>query len=194
MPKFECDILSNFQTMCTDLYVMLSSTCLVIIQVFYFSHLLYLVYWLLLILHAPLFWKWFVVPGLLFVLEQGQRLCKGCFSQESKSWVSMGVVLPSQVTSLVIRKPPHFNFKAGDYIFLNIPSIAFFEWHPFTISSAPEQQDYFSLHIRAVGHWTNQLYQYFTQEQERLESGKGKGVELVQSQSTRCPNKFYTGI
>ena len=82
----------------------------------------------------------------------------------------MGVVLPSQVTSLVIRKPPHFNFKAGDYIFLNIPSIAFFEWHPFTISSAPEQPDYFSLHIRAVGHWTNQLYQYFTQEQELAQS------------------------
>ena len=138
-----------------------------------------MVYWLLLILHAPVFWKWFVVPGLLFVLEQGQRLCKG-FSEENKTWVSMGVVLPSQVTSLVIRKPSHFNFKAGDYIFLNIPSIAFFEWHPFTISSAPEQPDYFSLHIRAVGHWTEKLYQYFTQEQERLESTK---LKLGQPQS-----------
>ena len=147
-------------------------------QVFYFSHLLYLVYWLLLILHAPVFWKWFVVPGLLFIVEQGIRVCKG-FSEESKSWVTMGVVLPSQVTSLVIRKPPHFNFKPGDYIFLNIPSIAFFEWHPFTISSAPEQEEYFSLHIRAVGHWTHQLYQYFTLEQERLESTLKLGKPLA---------------
>ena len=50
-----------------------------------------------------------------------------------------GVVLPSRVVSLVIRRPPHFTFKPGDYIFVNIPAIASFEWHPFTISSAPEQ-------------------------------------------------------
>ena len=90
----------------------------------------------------------------------------------------MGVVLPSKVISLVIRKPPHFSFKPGDYIYINIPNIAFFEWHPFTISSAPEEADFFSLHIRAVGHWTNQLYQYFTQEQERLESTK-KGEQVA---------------
>ena len=45
----------------------------------------------------------------------------------------------SQVVSLVIKRPPHFAFKPGDYIFINIPAIATFEWHPYTISSAPEQ-------------------------------------------------------
>jgi hypothetical protein len=53
--------------------------------------------------------------------------------------VTTGIVLPSKVVSLVIRRPPHFAFKPGDYIFVNIPAIATFEWHPFTISSAPEQ-------------------------------------------------------
>lgn len=65
-------------------------------------------------------------------------------------------------------------------------SIAQFEWHPFTISSAPEQAKNtlnvhrvtmtclmkaktLSLHIRAVGHWTNSLYQYFEKEQAKLE-------------------------
>ena len=71
--------------------------------------------------------------------------------------------------SLVIRRPPHFAFKPGDYIFINIPAIATFEWHPFTISSAPEQSDVISLHIRVVGHWTNKLYEYFEAEQKRLQ-------------------------
>ena len=31
------------------------------------------------------------------------------------------------------------NYRAGDYIFVLIPEIAKYEWHPFTISSAPEQ-------------------------------------------------------
>ena len=54
-------------------------------------------------------------------------------SEKGKSYVTTGVVLPSRVVSLVIKRPPNFNFKPGDYIYLNIPSIANFEWHPLTI-------------------------------------------------------------
>ena len=45
-----------------------------------------------------------------------------------------------QVTHLVFTRPRHFKYKAGDYIFIQIPKIAPHEWHPFTISSAPEQR------------------------------------------------------
>lgn len=45
----------------------------------------------------------------------------------------------AQVTHLVIKRPQFFHFKPGDYIYINIPEIAKYEWHPFTISSAPEQ-------------------------------------------------------
>lgn len=44
-----------------------------------------------------------------------------------------------QVTHLVIKRPQFFHFKPGDYVYINIPVIAKYEWHPFTISSAPEQ-------------------------------------------------------
>lgn len=39
-------------------------------QVFYWTHLLYFVFWTLLIIHAPNFWKWFIVPGIVFFSEQ----------------------------------------------------------------------------------------------------------------------------
>lgn len=45
-----------------------------------------------------------------------------------------------QVTHLLIKRPPLFHYRPGDYLYLNIPSIARYEWHPFTISSAPEQK------------------------------------------------------
>lgn len=144
-------------------------------EVFYWSHLLYVFYWVLLILHAPNFWKWFIVPCILFIVEKVFRFAKS-LSDEGKAWVTMGVVLPSRVVSLVIRRPPHFTFKPGDYIFINIPAIATFEWHPFTISSAPEQSDVISLHIRVVGHWTNKLYEYFEAEQKRLQCTLQGGV------------------
>ena len=43
-------------------------------------------------------------------------------------------------------------------------SISSSEWHPFTISSAPEVGSHFTLHIRGVGHWTNKLHQLFEDE------------------------------
>ena len=107
-------------------------------------------------------------PACIFLLEKAISLYK-THAKTGKSYVTTGVVLPSRVVNLVIKRPPNFTFKPGDYVYLNIPSIANFEWHPFTISSAPEQADTLSLHIRAVGHWTNSLYEYFEREQARLE-------------------------
>ena len=137
-------------------------------QIFYWTHFLYLLFWLLVILHAPNFWKWFIGPACLFVFEKVISIYKS-HSKKGKSYVTAGVVLPSKVVNLVIKRPPNFTFKPGDYIYLNIPSIANCEWHPFTISSAPEETGTLSLHIRAVGHWTNSLYEYFEREQARLE-------------------------
>ena len=46
------------------------STSLSFGQVFYWTHFLYLLFWLLVILHAPNFWKWFIGPFCLFVIEK----------------------------------------------------------------------------------------------------------------------------
>ena len=51
-----------------------------------------------------------------------------------------------QVTHLVISKPTHFKYSAGDYVFLQIPDLAAFEWHPFSISSAPEEGNVFDVY------------------------------------------------
>ncbi|OWK09941.1 hypothetical protein Celaphus_00005924, partial [Cervus elaphus hippelaphus] len=37
------------------------------------------------------------------------------------------------------------------------------KWHPFTLTSAPEE-DFFSIHIRAVGDWTENLIRTFEQQ------------------------------
>ncbi|DAZ98577.1 TPA: hypothetical protein N0F65_005761, partial [Lagenidium giganteum] len=49
-----------------------------------------------------------------------------------------------------------FEYEAGQYLFICIPSIAKLEWHPFTISSAPHE-DLVTLHIRVQGNWTRKL-------------------------------------
>ncbi|XP_072241414.1 NADPH oxidase 5 [Leuresthes tenuis] len=131
-------------------------------EVFYWSHLSYIWVWVLLIIHCANFWKWFVVPGLVFLLE---KIVGIAVSRMGGLYIVEVDLLPSKVTHLVIRRPQFFHFKPGDYIYINIPVIAKYEWHPFTISSAPEQSDILWLHVRSMGQWTNRLYEYFRQPQ-----------------------------
>ncbi|XP_059475069.1 NADPH oxidase 5 isoform X2 [Neocloeon triangulifer] len=138
-------------------------------EIFYWTHLLYIPFWILCLLHGPNFWKWFCIPGAIYIIERVVRFVN-MQTQHGQTYISSGILLPSKVTHLVIKRPPHFVFHPGDYVFVNVPAIAKYESHPFTISSAPEQGDTIWLHIRGVGQWTNRLYEYFEQEQERLHS------------------------
>jgi len=144
-------------------------------EIFYFTHLLYYAYFVLLLVHAPEFWKWFIVVGLIWVVEIVYRILNALFGH-GKSVIKAGVILPSKVTNLIIDRPPGFNFSAGDWVFVKIPAVASSEWHPFTISSAPEISGQFTLHIRGVGQWTNSLYKLFEKEYERQLSGADRQV------------------
>ena len=56
------------------------------------------------------------------------------------SSIHAGLRLPSKVINLIIKRPENFSFSPGDWVFVKVPTIAVAEWHPFTISSAPEQK------------------------------------------------------
>ncbi|XP_028287549.1 NADPH oxidase 5 [Parambassis ranga] len=138
-------------------------------EVFYWSHLSYVWVWSLLMVHCANFWKWFVVPGLVFLLE---KIVGIAVSRMGGLYIVEVNLLPSKVTHLVIKRPQFFHFKPGDYVYINIPVIAKYEWHPFTISSAPEQSDSLWLHVRSMGQWTNRLYEYFRQPESEALSPK----------------------
>lgn len=73
---------------------------------------------------------------------------------------------PSKVLELQMNKRG-FSMEVGQYIFVNCPSISYLEWHPFTLTSAPEE-DFFSIHIRAAGDWTENLIRAFEQQQSPI--------------------------
>ena len=102
-------------------------------KIFYWTHMLYLVYLVLLVLHCPTFWMFLLVPGAIFFLGKLFMIYRW-MEGTGKAHVVSGVLLPSRVTELIIRRKPEFNFQAGDWVFLNLPVISKFEWHAFTIS------------------------------------------------------------
>uniref|UniRef100_A0A8C1EV51 NADPH oxidase 1 n=1 Tax=Cyprinus carpio carpio TaxID=630221 RepID=A0A8C1EV51_CYPCA len=82
------------------------------------------------------------------------------------------VIRPSKVLELQLVKPG-FKMQVGQYVFLNCPAISQLEWHPFTMTSAPEE-DFFSVHIRLVGDWTEKLIKMV----ENLPEG-GQGPKMA---------------
>jgi NADPH oxidase 1 len=53
-------------------------------------------------------------------------------------------------------RKPSMRYKAGQWLFLNVPSVSKNQWHPFTITSCPFDP-YISVHVRQVGDFTRSL-------------------------------------
>ncbi len=132
-------------------------------ELFYWTHILYIAWFALCLAHGPVFWMWAGVPIAGYLLERLVRLGR----RASRTEVIAGHPLRSGVTHVEIRRPEGWEHRAGDYLFLRIPALAKHEWHPFTISSAPEKREAVSVHIRTLGNWTRALRNFF-QERERI--------------------------
>ena len=145
-------------------------------EIFYWTHFLYSLFIILLLLHCDQSIIWLIIPMTLFVVNKFIMI-KKWFDGSGKSYAVSGVLLPSKVTQLNIRRDTNLNFNPGDWVFINIPAISNFEWHPFTISSAPDQPDIFTLHIRSLGGWTQRLHSYFIEEENlmQIEGSDGSG-------------------
>jgi len=75
-------------------------------------------------------------------------------------FIQMGDIgVETTVLQLSLQKVGAFGkeYREGQYSFINCPPISDFEWHPFTISSCPQQDDV-TFHIRIIkGGWTQKL-------------------------------------
>ncbi|XP_074839495.1 NADPH oxidase 2 [Carettochelys insculpta] len=101
--------------------------------------------------NPPMTWKWVIVPMILYLFE---RLVRFWRSQQ-KVVITKVVNHPFKTFELQMMKKG-FKMEVGQYIFVQCPAVSHLEWHPFTLTSAPEE-DYFSIHIRIVGDWTEGL-------------------------------------
>uniref|UniRef100_X2ATU6 FAD-binding FR-type domain-containing protein n=1 Tax=Capitella teleta TaxID=283909 RepID=X2ATU6_CAPTE len=96
-------------------------------------------------------WKWVIGPMVLYVIERIVRFVRS----EQKVTVVKVIEHPSRVVELQMQKSG-FTTEPGQYVFLKCPSISHLEWHPFTLTSSP-QEDFFSVHVRIAGDWTAKL-------------------------------------
>lgn len=120
------------------------------------------VYYALLVIHgnhrsSPSTWKFIIGPVLIYVCDVAFRSLR-----EKKSYLlllkhSAACQGPHIVK---IRLPRVFHYQAGQYAEIKVPTLSRFQWHPFTIASAPHEPEII-FYIKAVGDWTKSLYKLF---------------------------------
>ncbi len=125
-------------------------------ELFWVAHRAYLPWLALAVLHTPRTWPWMALPLALLAVERVSRSMRKVRATRALALEP----LVSGVTRVTIARPAGFAFRAGDYVFLRVPLVARGEWHPFTISSAPEREGVFTLHVRSLGNWTRALHEY----------------------------------
>ncbi|KAJ7352289.1 FAD-binding domain-containing protein [Mycena albidolilacea] len=96
-------------------------------------------------------WRFTIWPGILYFGERSYRE----FRARRATRLSRVLIHPSGAMELRIIKPS-FKYTPGQWLFIQVPEISRFQWHPFTITSAPKDP-YISLHIRQVGDFTHAL-------------------------------------
>ncbi|XP_019463947.1 PREDICTED: respiratory burst oxidase homolog protein C isoform X1 [Lupinus angustifolius] len=135
----------------------------------YSHHLLVIVYALLVVHGIKLYltkewykrttWMYLAIPITIYGLE---RLVRALRSSTKSVKILKVAVYPGNVLALNMSKPQGFTYKSGQYMFVNCAAVSPFEWHPFSITSAPDD-DYLSVHIKIVGDWTRNLKTKFSQ-------------------------------
>ncbi len=121
-------------------------------ELFYFSHLLYVPWFVLAIAHAP---GIAAASGLALLGLAFELVSRAVRRGKASAVVSMQA-LRSGVTRVELQRPEGFQAHPGDYLFLRVPTIARHEWHPFTVSSAPESS-VLTVHVRSLGNWSSAL-------------------------------------
>lgn len=135
-------------------------------EIFWFTHHLMIVWFAFMLLHGTFgfvkkndgtptganFWKWWLGSAVVYFID---RVCLRYIpSMTVSTRISKVVLHPSNVIELqILKQSTNNNINPGQYVFICIPELARFEWHPFTLTCAPEDP-YLSVHMRVVGDWT----------------------------------------
>ncbi|KAL3585743.1 hypothetical protein D5086_012610 [Populus alba] len=168
---------------------------------FWFAHQLLALAYLLCFLHgyflifekpwyAKTTWMYLIGPVVFYATE---RLSTKYQEHHHQVDVIKAVIYTGNVLALYMSKPPGFKYESGMYLFIKSPDLSSFEWHPFSITSAPGDNN-LSVHIRTVGDWTTELKNLFAKVCEAPPAAKQKQGRLNRLETIAMSNSNYDQI
>ncbi|KAF7037635.1 hypothetical protein CFC21_047965 [Triticum aestivum] len=167
---------------------------------FWYSHHLFAIVYVALIVHGQFVylirvwyrkstWMYLAVPVCLYL---GERILRFFRSGSYAVRLLKVAIYPGNVLTLQMTKPATFRYKSGQYMFVQCPAVSPFEWHPFSITSAPGDE-YLSIHVRQLGDWTRELKRVFSAACEPPVSGKSGLLRADETTKKTLPKLLIDG-
>eukprot|EP01126_Amoeba_proteus_P042242 TRINITY_DN4586_c0_g1_i12.p1 TRINITY_DN4586_c0_g1~~TRINITY_DN4586_c0_g1_i12.p1 ORF type:complete len:436 (-),score=34.88 TRINITY_DN4586_c0_g1_i12:552-1859(-) len=137
-------------------------------EYFWFSHHVFIVFFSCLMIHGMLelvepqvAYLWVAPFFGFYALERLRRLILLiCFHPVKSLCLHdnevISITLSKSKQFLGTTLPDCWSYKTGQWAWICIPSISCLEWHPFTLTSCPEEE-YITMDIRICGDWTRQV-------------------------------------
>ncbi|KAL2814571.1 ferric reductase NAD binding domain-containing protein [Aspergillus cavernicola] len=96
-------------------------------------------------------WRWELGAGIIYLCERLWREIRALRETE----IVKVIRHPYDAMEIQFRKPS-FKYKPGQWLFIQVPEVSNTQWHPFTITSCPFDENV-SIHVRQVGDFTRAL-------------------------------------
>ncbi|CEO94382.1 FAD-binding FR-type domain-containing protein [Plasmodiophora brassicae] len=120
---------------------------------FYYSHFVFVVFYAYSWMHSVNARPYLIAAFAVYGADRVFRLLKGNLIPFR---ASQAQALPGNVVRLRFPRRRFARYNAGQYVYVNFPSIAFLEWHPFSLSSGPHDE-YCEIHCKSLGNTTRSL-------------------------------------
>jgi predicted ferric reductase len=145
-------------------------------EAFYYPHAFFIVFVIGALVHAAPATE-FLLPGLcLWIIDRIVRFINNFRNLE----VTSVTYHEGDVTKINVQGLSHSH--PGQIAFVQIPSISFFSWHPFTIASAPGNPTA-TFAIRGLGGFTNKVQQLATEADAKKEVADASGCVSANHQA-----------
>lgn len=132
---------------------------------FYYSHHLFIFVLFFMGLHYKGAFI-YLIPGVaMYMVDKVFPL----YAYRSAGTVRTRLVAPDVIE---IRIPTRTQeYYGGAYVFLNVPSVSWLEWHPYSLTSAPQEGEDLVFHLKGAGTWTRAVI-------EAAKEAKANGSDL----------------
>eukprot|EP00742_Colponemidia_sp_Colp-10_P009417 GILJ01010266.1.p1 GENE.GILJ01010266.1~~GILJ01010266.1.p1 ORF type:complete len:799 (-),score=93.67 GILJ01010266.1:147-2372(-) len=163
-------------------------------ELFYYAHHMYVLVFVFACIHSSgvsrnrgNLIKYLMLGAALYVVDRVIRFYRSrCQNAEIISMSKEG-----EITKLVVRmngKDGYLRYQAGQYAFINIPSLSLLQWHPFTISSRPGEA-LLTFHIKDMGRgtFTHQLGKF---AEDSASVSQYNAVQILVDGPYGCPPEF----
>lgn len=92
-------------------------------------------------------------------------------------YINKAIQHKCQVMEIQIKKPDCKWYEIGQYIKVCCPSISPWQWHPFSITSTPEES-MISIHFRERGDWTREFAKRLRGEESKMPMPTGMSMSM----------------